>query len=211
MPALSTLTARELKVLTSLSNPRKIQDFLDRLPMNHEKKGETHMSVRRSLREKKAHCIEGALIAAAALMANGKQPLLMDLRAKRPDEDHVVTLFKENGYWGAISKTNHAVLRYRDPVYKTPRELALSYFHEWHWGKRGEKTLRSYSEPLNLKKITLDWLASEKELWELDGILNTLPHHPLVPKKNLRLLRPVSRYEYKAADNEEWPMKNPRT
>lgn len=169
------------------------------------------MSVRRVLREKKAHCIEGALLAAAALMLHGQPPLLMDLRAKRPDEDHVVAVFKQNGFWGAISKTNHAVLRYRDPVYKTLRELALSYFHEWHWGTRGEKTLRSYSEPLNLKKVKADWLTDEKDLWALDRILNKLPHHNLVPKKNMRNLRPVSRYEYDAADNEEWSAKHPRT
>jgi hypothetical protein len=179
--------------------------------MNHEKKGETHMSVRRVLREEKAHCIEGALLAAAALSLQGNPPLLMDLRAKRPDDDHVIALFKQNGYWGAISKTNHAVLRYRDPIYKTLRELALSYFHEWYYGPRGVKMLRSYSEPLNLSKIKLEWMTSEKELWGLDRLLNRLPHHALVPKKNLRLLRPVSRFERNAGDTTEWPRKHPHS
>src|SRR3989344_3997414 len=113
------LTDKEEKILKKLSAPGKIQDFLDALPLNHEKEGDTYMSPRRVLREKKAHCIEGALLAAAALSLQGRSALIMDLTSARGDDDHVIALFKENGYWGAISKTNHAVLRYRDPIYRT--------------------------------------------------------------------------------------------
>src|SRR3989344_7323650 len=123
------LSPRELRILQKLTTPAKIQDFLDSLPMNHEKKGETHMSPRRVLCEKKAHCIEGALLAAVALWLHGEPPIIMNLSSRlgKGDVDHVVALYKRNGYWGAISKTNHSVLRFRDPIYRTPRELALSY------------------------------------------------------------------------------------
>ncbi|MBI3573616.1 hypothetical protein HY090_01030 [Candidatus Kaiserbacteria bacterium] len=201
------LTKRELSVLKRLSTPIQIQDFLDSLPMNHEKKGETHMSVRRTLSEKKAHCIEGALLAAAALWIHGEQPLLMDLVADKKtydDDDHVVTLYKRTGYWGAISKTNHATIRFRDPVYKTLRELALSYFHEWFMNANGAKTLVSYSRPLNLKRFGTDWITSEKDLWYLDDALNRLQHYPLLPKKNKEFIRKADRMELKAGRLVEW-------
>lgn len=198
------LTPTEEKILKKLSTPQKIQDYLDTLPMNHEKRGETHMSVRRVLREKKAHCIEGALLAAAALKFHGEKPLLMDLKARRPDDDHVVALFKQRGYWGAISKTNHAVLRYRDPVYKTLRELALSYFHEYFWYRDGKKMLVSYSNPLNLSALGDGWVTAEDELWFLDKKLNALPHFKIVPPKNARVLRPANRFERRVAGIEEW-------
>ncbi|MDO8523737.1 MAG: hypothetical protein Q7R74_00740 [bacterium] len=202
------LTKKELSILKRLSTPMKIQDFLDAIPMNHEKKGETHMSVRRVLREHKAHCIEGALVAAAALSFHGEPPLLLDLvsdKSHYDDDDHVVTLYKRNGYWGAISKTNHATIRFRDPVYKTLRELALSYFHEWFMNANGVKTMKSYSRPLNLRRFGTDWMTSEKELWYLDKALAALPHYPLVPKKNKKFIRKADRMELKAGRLVEWP------
>lgn len=123
------LTPKEYQFLKRLNTPNKIQDYLDTLPINYEKSGETYHSPRFVLQHKKAHCLEGALLAAVALMIQGYKPLLLDLRTTSRDTDHVVASENFNGYWGAISKTNHAVLRYRDPIYKTPRELALSYFH----------------------------------------------------------------------------------
>src|SRR5689334_3314224 len=104
------LTKEEKAAFTRLSTPNKIQDFLDSIPFNFETRGATLMSPRRVLRAQKAHCIEGALLAAAALSYHGRTPLLLDLRVSSGDLDHVVALYKENGYWGAISKTNHAVL-----------------------------------------------------------------------------------------------------
>lgn len=203
----------ELALLKRLDTPSKIQDYLDKLPMNWEKKGETHMSVRRALREKKAHCIEGALIAAAALKLHGELPLLMDLYAVEGvgDVDHVVALYKKNGYWGAISKTNHPTIRFRDPVYKTLRELALSYFHEWFLNTNGLKTLESYSRPLNLDRIKLDWLASEEDLWQLDNLLNALPHYTLIPRRKRNYLRRADPMELAAGRLEEWKKNDPRT
>lgn len=206
-----TATKRELALLKKLKSPSAIQDFLDRIPMNHEKGGETHRSALAALRVKKAHCVEGALIASYALMLSGKKPLIMDMRAKRPDDDHVIALYKFNGYWGAISKTNHATIRYRDPVYKTLRELALSYFHEWFMNVNGKKTLRSFSTPLDLTTIDIDWIGGEGNLWKLDRVLNKLPHSPIAPKENLRMLRTADRMELKAGRFIEWEESDPRT
>jgi hypothetical protein len=205
------LTTAEERLLKKLTTPAKIQDFLDRMPMNHEKGGETHRSVRAALRAKKAHCIEGALIAAAALLLQGEKPLLMDLKATSEDDDHVVALYRKNGYWGAISKTNHATIRFRDPVYKTLRELALSYFHEWFMNVNGKKTLRWYSDAFDLSTLGTDWMTSEKNLWYLDGALNRRPHHKLVPKGNGRYLRAADKMELKAGRFIEWSEKDKRT
>ena len=127
--AQSGLTRREYETLKKLSTPIKIQNFLDALPMNWEKKGDTHLSPLRVLEEKKAHCIEGALLAAAALWIAGEPPLILNLSARlgKGDADHVITLYNRAGFYGAISKTNHATIRFRDPIYRTTRELALSY------------------------------------------------------------------------------------
>ncbi|MBI5077959.1 MAG: hypothetical protein HZB11_01145 [Candidatus Yonathbacteria bacterium] len=139
------LTEADKKILSRLNTPQKIQDFLDSLPQNHEKNGETCMSPSRVLKEKKAHCIEGAMLAATALWLSGEKPLIMSFKVSRGDEDHIVALYKKNGYWGAISKTNHAVLRFRDPIYRTTRELALSYFHEYFLGNGKKNNEGLYS------------------------------------------------------------------
>lgn len=207
----SSLTRFEYDTLKRLSTPIKIQNFLDSIPMNWEKKGETHYSPQQVLRKQKAHCIEGALLAATALWMQGEPPLLMDFCAIAPDEDHVVALYKRNGHWGLISKTNHPTIRFRDPVYRTPRELALSYFHEWFMNSNGEKTLESYSRPLNLKRFGTKWVASEEGLWYLDAILTTLPHYAVVPKGNERFIRKADSMELRAGRLVEWPKSNPRT
>lgn len=207
------LTPQEVRTLRTLTTPAKVQDFLDSMPMNWEKKGDTHYSPRKALREGKAHCIEGALLAATAFWLQGEEPLIMDLSAKRGtgDVDHVVALYKKNGYWGMVSKTNHPTIRFRDPVYRTLRELALSYFHEWFMNSTGEKTLESYSKPLNLKRFGTAWVTSEEDLWYLDDALNACTHYDLVPKKNRRFIRRADRMELKAGRLEEWPKSDPRT
>jgi hypothetical protein len=205
------LTKRERATLARLRTPIAIQDFLDRLPMNHEKGGETHRSVRAALRARKAHCIEGALIAAAALKLQGEKPLILDLVAKAHDDDHVVALYRRRGYWGAISKTNHATIRFRDPIYRTLRELALSYFHEWFMNATGEKTLVSYSRPLDLSRLGTRWLVAEDDVWELDRALDRQPHYALVPQGNARHIRTADAMELKAGTFIEWPLGDRRT
>lgn len=205
------LSKEELSVFRRLSTPAKIQDFLDALPINHEKQGDTYMSPRQVLREKKAHCIEGAMLAAAALWLHGEEPLLLDLTSLRYDDDHVVALYKKNGYWGAISKTNHGVLRFRDPIYRTVRELALSYFHEYFLVSDGRKTLKSYSRPLSLKRFGSDWITAEEDLWPIALALDTLRHFPFVPEKNKKHIRRASPHERKMAGIAEWTKKDRRT
>lgn len=205
------LTKKEFLIFKKLDTPIKIQDFLNQLPINYEKKGETNMSPRRALREQKAHCFEGALIAALALWINGEEPLIMDMRSTLDDWDHVLALYKQNGHWGAISKTNHATIRYRDPVYRSIRELVMSYFHEWFMNINGKKTLRNFSNPYNLKKQGMDWITSEKDLWHLVKVLDRLPHFDVAPKKNLKLLRPADKMEMKAGKIVEWKKSDKRT
>ena len=205
------LTKPELKILKKLSTPIKIQDFLDSLPVNWEKKGETYMSPRRSLKAKKMHCFEGALLAALALWLQGEKPLLMDFQ-NSGDEDHVIALYKRNGYWGAISKTNHSTLRYRDPVYKTLRELAASYFHEYWRQKDGKKTLVAFSaEPFDLRKYGKKWVTAEEELFDIVNDIDDAPHTQIIPKKNKKLLRRADKMERQAGKMIEWKKTHPRT
>jgi hypothetical protein len=197
---------KEFAVFKKLNTPEKIQDFLDdHIKINFEKGGNTSRSPLMVLRCREAHCIEGALLAAAALWYHGEPPLLLDLKTKKGghDHDHVVALFKRNGYWGAISKTNHAVLRYRDPIYRTIRELVLSYFHEYFLDS-GVKTLRTYSRPFSLLPFGDNWLTSTEDLWEINNALDESPHVAIVPKPlagKLRLAHPVER---KAGKIVEW-------
>jgi hypothetical protein len=210
----SGLTKKEYETLKSLSTPAKIQDFLDALPMNFEKEGDTHRSPRSVLKAKKAQCIEGALLASTALWIAGETPLVVNLSARmgRGDVDHVIALYKRSGYYGAVSKTNHAVLRFRDPIYRTLRELALSYFNEWFLLSTGEKTLECYSKPLNLsKRFGTAWITAEHNLWEIAEALSVTPHYNLVPKGNWRYVRPADAMEREAGSHIEWKHSDPRT
>lgn len=204
------LTDRERALFTRLSTPTKIQDFLDRLPRNFEKKGDTLHSPRMVLKQKKAHCFEGALFAAAVLHFHGEQAVLLDLQAdKRLDDSHVVTLYRKNGYWGALAKSNHASLGFRDPIYKTPREVALSYFHEY-FNDQGVKTLRSYAL-LDAKKLKGSWVCEEAPLVRFHRLLDALPHIPFIPKENRRYIRRANAIERKAGGLLAWKKSDPRT
>ncbi|MBI5728848.1 MAG: hypothetical protein HY983_01200 [Candidatus Magasanikbacteria bacterium] len=204
------LSKSELAVFKKLSTPIRVQGFLDRFPINLEKRGETYMSPRRVLRAGKMHCLEGALVAALALWIHGQKPFLLDLKTKG-DDDHVVTLYRKNGRWGAISKTNHATLRWRDPIYKTVRELAVSYFHEYFVNKTGKKTLRSYSEPFNLRQLGTKWITAEEELFYIAEAIDNSPHLNIFPQKNARFIRRADHMEKKAGRLIEWNMSHPRT
>jgi len=201
------LSPAERKIFAKLTMPQKIQDYLDTLPINYERGGETYMSPRRMIQAKTAHCFEGALFAAAVLAYHGHKPLLMDLRTVRPYQDHVLALFRMNGLWGAISKTNHVVLRYRDAVHPSPRELALSYFHEYVESD-GTKSLREYSNSFDLSRLAPErWVTAEKDLHWLVDALDNSRHFPIAPKKNLRSLRTPSPFERKVMDIVEWKKK----
>lgn len=198
------LHKEELTLLRSFRTPARVQDFLDTLPMNFEEGGDTLMSPRRVLREKKAHCMEGALLAAAAFWVQKREPLLLDLRSAAEDDDHVVTLFQERGLWGAVSKTNHAVLRWREPIFKNIHALAASYFHEYFLDN-GRRTLRAYSRPFRLSaKKYAGWLTTETDLWHLSDALDASPHYSLLPKSAYRHTRPADTMERRAGSFVEW-------
>ena len=198
------LTKEEVTILRGLSTPQKIQDYLDTLPVNFEKDGDTCMSPRRVLREQKAHCIEGAMVAATALWLRGEKPLLLDLKTIKGDDDHVVALYKRGSLWGAISKTNHTTLRFRDPIYRTVRELAASYFHEYFLNSDGLKTLRSHSGAFSLTKFGTDWITSEDDLWNITLALDNATHYRLFPTENSSYIRNADEMERKAGEITEW-------
>ena len=194
------LTRGEYSVLKRLNSPKKIQDFLESFPINFEPEGDTCLSPRRVLREKRAHCIEGAMLAALALRIHGHPPLLLDFEAAKHDFDHVVALFKKNGKWGAISKTNHAVLRYREPVYASVRELALSYFHEY-FDAKGRKTLRTFSRPFDLSRLDReDWMTSEDDVWVVPDALCDSPHEQILTRAQISGLRRADPIERRAGE-----------
>ncbi|MBX4205466.1 MAG: hypothetical protein KW788_04800 [Candidatus Doudnabacteria bacterium] len=176
---------------------------MNSLPANKELKGETCMSPRMVLQKKTAHCAEGALLAAAIFMYHGRKPYLLDLRSTKHDQDHVVALFKENGHWGAVSKTNHAVLRFREPVYRTVRELAMSYFHEYFLDN-GHKTLREFSRPFNLAAYDESWITADFDLWSIMDDLDASPHFPIVSLPMLKKLRRADKIEIQAGLIKEW-------
>jgi hypothetical protein len=174
--------------LAKLKSPRDIQDFLVKFPQNFEPQGDTARSVESTLAANCAHCIEGALLAAFALWLQGHPPLLLDFSAHQ-DMDHVIAPFKVNGKWGAISKTNYVCLRWRDPIYKSIRELAMSYFHEYAKGPR--KSLRSYSKPFNLRRLPAKlWINHAGNCWELTQRLTDAPHYEIVTAAEAKNLRP---------------------
>jgi hypothetical protein len=198
------LTAAEISILRRLSSPARIQDFIFAMPPNFEGQGDTCNSVRVALRENTCHCIEAAFIAACALMLHGEPSLLMDFQANG-DHDHVVALFKRDGHWGAISKSNTIWLRWRDPVYQSPRELAMSYFHEYVNGKK--KTLRRVSKPFNIGAFRAqDWITSETPCWAIAGELDTSPHIELVSARLARQLKQRDPFEIGAGKLREVPV-----
>lgn len=188
------LSPADLRTLRALKTPLRIQKFIDALTYQY---ADTAWSPRRVLRERKGHCLEGALLAAAALRVNGYPPLLMDLEAVH-DDDHVIALYRERSLWGGIAKSNFAGLRFRAPIYRTLRELALSYF-EHYYNLRGERTLRSYSRPLNLARLdSLHWMTSEEDVWCVSEHLIAVRHHPLLPYKVARALPRLDRRSFEA-------------
>jgi len=193
-----------------LNTPAKIQDFLDKIPINFEDdgKGETCMSPLSVLKNKKCHCIEAAFLAALAIrinkIGNGKA-LVVDMRATKEDFDHVIAVFQDNKTkkWGAISKSNHAVLRYREPVYRDIRELVMSYFHEYT-DDFGKKTLREYSEPIDLSIFDASWINSDENLWFMHDYLDKVKHYKILEKNQHKKLRLADSMERMIGNITEW-------
>src|SRR5207302_3246245 len=188
---INNLTPDEARILRRLRTPAGVQRFLDDLPYHL---ADNAWSPRVVLRERTAHCLEGAIVGAAALRVLGFPPLLWDLEADH-DTDHVLAIFKVRGFWGAVAKSNFTGCRYREPVYRSLRELAMSYFNIY-FNLRGERTLRRYSQPVDLSRFDrLNWMTTDKPIWFIAEHLCEIPHTSLLTstmEKNLTRLDPRS-------------------
>jgi hypothetical protein len=190
----TALTEAELRRLRSLKNPHGIQRFLDAMPYHL---ADTAYSPRRVLRENTSHCFEGALFAAAALRANGYPPLILDLEADH-DTDHVIAIYRQRGHWGAIGKSNYTGCRYREPVYRSLRELALSYF-EGYFNLRRERSLRTFSRPVNLARFDRrEWMTSEEPMWFVAEYLFDIHHYPLITPSMAKRLHRLDERSFRA-------------
>lgn len=189
------LTPHEAARLRRLSPPWRIQRFLDDL--DYDVAGSGCRSPRRALRERKVQCLDGALLAAAALRLQGYPPLVLDLEADQ-DSDHVLAVYRVDGCWGAIARSNYSGLRYREPIFRTPRDLALSYV-ESYFNLRREKTLRRYSGPVSLERFdALQWMTTEEDLWPIAEHLVYVPHQRLLTLRQERRLATLDRRMYAA-------------
>lgn len=189
------LTARETGFLRRLSPPWKIQSYLDAIDYDVAASG--CRSPRRVLRERRVQCMDGALFAAAALRAQGHPALIVDLEAEQ-DSDHVLAVYRTRGLWGAVARSNFTGLRFREPVFRTIRDLALSYL-EGYFNLRREKTLRRFSDPVNLARFDrLGWTTSEEDLWYVPEYLVDVRHHRLLPPAVERALAPADRRSFEA-------------
>lgn len=181
-------TRQEAGFLRRLTPEWRIQKFLDGL--DYDVNGSACRSPRRVLRERRVQCLDGALLAAAALRLQGHRPLIMDLEAER-DQDHVIAVFRRHGHWGAIARSNYSGLRFREPVFRTLRELALSYF-ELYFNLRREKTLRRYSVAVDLSRFDdCQWMTAEDDQWEIAAHLVDVRHYDLLTPATARDLGPV--------------------
>ncbi len=185
----------ELKILKGLDAPIKIQNYLDKLEYNSVVECRSPRFV---IRNRRAHCTEGAIFAAACLEFIGYKPLVIDMKAEN-DDDHVVAVFKYRGYWGAIAKSNFTTIRFREPVYRTLRELVMSFF-DFYFNVQGDKTLRAYSLPHNLNRFThLNWKTTEKDLDEIGNWLTDVKHIPVITRVQVKNLSIVGDYLLKSS------------
>lgn len=187
-------TPSELRRLRTLKTPQLIQRFLEEMPYHH---ATSAWSPKVVLRENTAHCLEGAIFAAAALRINGFKPLLLDLEATR-DTDHVLAIYQYDKHWGAIAKSNFAGLRFREPVYRSLRELAMSYFDNYY-NLLGERTLRAFSRPVDLSRFDpQEWMITEEPVWFIAEHLCHISHTPLITKQQERRLTRLDRRSHAA-------------
>lgn len=191
-------TGSEERSLKKLTTPARIQRFLDHeIGYNLEPGGDTCYSPRMVLRHGVAHCMEGALVAAAALRLLGYEPLIVDLEAVR-DTDHVLAVYQVRGRWGSVAKSDYSGLRSREPVYQNIRELVMSYF-DHYYNLKGEKTLRGYSRPVNLRRFDrIGWMTQDRDVWEIPNLLCEIPHSKILPPGMEKHLAPMDDRLYKA-------------
>lgn len=195
-------TKEETFFLKSFDDPFKIQEFLDSIDYNPSYECR---SPRWVIRKKSAHCFEGALFAAAALEFLGYKPMIVDMKAHN-DDDHVIAVFREGNHWGAVAKSNFTSLRFREPVYRSLRELVMSYF-DFYFNLNGEKSLRSYSPALDLSTFnSRNWSTTDEDLEYIGDKLESMRHYPVVDDTMIKNLRNASESMMKAGllgSNEE--------
>ncbi|MBM3420090.1 MAG: hypothetical protein FJY11_03035 [Bacteroidetes bacterium] len=187
-------TADEEKALGKMNDPWLVQEFLDSIDYNpsYECRSPRHV-----LRKRSAHCFEGALFAAAALQFHGHKPLLVDMRAWN-DDDHVIAVFRSGRFWGAVAKSNFTTLRYREPVYRSVRELVMTYF-DFYFNLNGDKSLREFSVPLNLEAYDhRNWQTTDEDLEYIGDKLNTIRHYRVAPPSSVAALKRASDIMMKA-------------
>jgi hypothetical protein len=190
---IDALNENERHAMSQLNSPNKIQHFLDTIPYSAEHVYRCPLQV---LRDQMAHCFDGALFAAAALRQIGFPALILDMIPNDRDDDHLLALFKQNDHWGAIAKSNFAGLRFREPIFRNLRELVLSYF-EQYYNIEGEKTLRGYTAPLNLKAFDrLDWMISDTSLEKIAERLDSLRKFDILTPPMVAGLSPVDERLY---------------
>ena len=178
-------TKEEILLLGSFRDPWAVQEFLDSIEYNPN---EECRSPRWVMKKRAAHCFEGALFAAAALEFIGYRPLIVDMRAVN-DDDHVIAVFREGVFWGAVAKSNFTTLRYREPVYRSLRELVMSYF-DFYFNVKGEKTLRSYSRPFDLRFYnSRNWATADEDLEYIGDKIESLYHWPVISDKMVAKLK----------------------
>ena len=181
-------------LMKPLDSPAKIQEFLDSIPYNTTKRTLSPLLV---MKERMAHCMDGGMFAAAALRRLGHPPLIVDLSAEN-DDDHIIAVFREGKCWGAVAKTNTTVLRFREPVYRNLRELAMSYF-DLYYNLNGKKSLRSYSRTIDLSRFDdRDWETTEEDLEFIGDYTYTVRHYPLITPTQAGKLSDVPKYLYDA-------------
>src|SRR6204780_5968390 len=187
-------TPSELRKLRALKDPHGIQRLLDAMPYHL---ADSAWSPRRGLAENTSHCYEGALFAAAALRVNGYPPLIIDFEAEH-DTDHVLAIYKVDGCWGAVAKSNYTGCRYREPVYRSLRELALSYF-DGYFNLRRERTLRRFSVPVNLARFDRqNWMTTDEPVWFIVYHLFDIKHYSLMTKAQEKRLHRVDERLFQA-------------
>jgi len=189
------LTKFERQMMAGLTTPRKIQDFLDELPYSLET---IYRCPLRVLRDRVAHCYDGALFGGAALRCLGYPPLILNMPAILHDDDHLLALYKSDGRWGAVAKSNFVGLRFREPIYVTLHELVMSYFEQFYNVER-KKTLRSYTVPLNLKAFDkLNWMTSDAPLERIGARLDEIRKVRLLTRRMIANLSLVDERSYQA-------------
>ncbi|HWQ05543.1 MAG TPA: hypothetical protein VN452_09335 [Longilinea sp.] len=190
------LSDLEVKTLAALRTPYEVQLYLDSLPYIAEERNRSPLAV---LHDGQAHCYDGALLAAAVLRRIGYEPLLIDLWPEPGmDDDHVLALYQVEGHWGALAKSNYAGLRFREPVYRTLRELVMTYFENFY-SLEGIKTLRSYTQPLNLSRLDhLNWEIDEHGVTVIEARLHQLRRYPLLTPNMVQRLSPMDARAYEA-------------